>query len=68
MTSLLFAPLIGMQIWYAAPLIVTISLVYCATRHEQMQSIIVAALRFGGWIVGFMAILYLVLTLVSWGL
>ncbi len=31
--------------WYSLPLIVAISLVYSATRHEQMQPILAHALR-----------------------
>jgi hypothetical protein len=45
------------QLWYAFPLIVSISLVYAATRHEDMPSILRHAVRFGGWIVVFLAVL-----------
>jgi hypothetical protein len=38
------------QLWYALPLVVTISLVYSATRHEEMSSILWHALRLGTWI------------------
>jgi uncharacterized membrane protein len=53
------------QLWYAAPLIVVVSLVYAATRHEQMGAILVHALRLGTMIVGFMAAVLLVLIAVS---
>ncbi|MCA9246181.1 MAG: hypothetical protein KDA42_03670 [Planctomycetales bacterium] len=54
------------QLWYALPLIVTVSLVYAATRHERMEPILAHALRFGGWIGGFMlAILLVILALSS---
>ncbi len=42
------------QLWYALPLVVSISLVYAATRHEDMPSILVHSLRFGGWVVAFL--------------
>lgn len=43
------------QLWYSLPLVVSISLVYAATRHEDMPSILNHALRFGAWIVAFLA-------------
>ena len=56
------------DMWYALPLIVAVSLVYSATRHEQMRPILLHALRVGLWIVGFMAAIFVVLWLLSWGL
>jgi hypothetical protein len=56
------------QLWYALPLIVAISLVYAATRHEAMTPILLHAVRLGGWITGFMAFLFAVLMGVSWWL
>jgi len=56
------------RLWYALPLVVTISLVYGATRHELPGPIIEHALRFGLWIITFMAIIFVVLWLVTWGL
>lgn len=53
-------------LWYALPLVVTVSLVYAATRHEEMGPILRHALRVGVWIVGFMAIGFVVLALLSW--
>ncbi|HYW81450.1 MAG TPA: hypothetical protein VE890_17830 [Thermoguttaceae bacterium] len=53
------------DMWYTLPLIVAVSLVYSATRHEQVGPILVHALRIGVWIVGFMAVIFAVLTLVS---
>lgn len=53
------------QMWYSLPLIIAVSLVYAATRHEYMQPILGHALRFGGWIVAFMLIILLVLTVLS---
>ena len=52
--------------WYALPLVIVVSLVYSATRHEQMAPILAHAFRIGIWIVGFMVIVFLVLLLISW--
>jgi hypothetical protein len=49
------------QFWYAAPLVVSISLVYAATRHEEMKPILAHAVRVAGWIVGFMVVVFLLL-------
>jgi hypothetical protein len=49
------------QFWYAAPLVVSISLVYAATRHEEMKPILVHAVRVAAWIVGFMVVVFLLL-------
>ena len=56
------------DLWYALPLIVSVSLVYAATRHEDMGPILNHSLRIGVWICGFMAIIFAVLLLLSWGL
>ena len=53
------------RMWYALPLIVSISLVYGATRHELMRPILEHAVRFAGWIVGFMGVLFVVIWFVS---
>jgi hypothetical protein len=58
-TFLLFADI--NRLWYSIPLIVVISLVYGATRHELRRPIFEHAFRFGAWIVGFMAILGVVM-------
>jgi hypothetical protein len=54
------------QLWYALPLIVVVSLVYAATRHEEMAPILSHAIRIGGWIVSFMAIVFAVLFVMAW--
>jgi hypothetical protein len=53
---------------YLAPLVVVISLVYGATRHELMGPILVHAVRAAGWILGFMAIIFAILLALSWRL
>lgn len=61
-SSLLFA-LAGSvpNIYYAAPLIVVISLVYGATRHEAPAEIIKHSVRSIVWVVGFMAIIMVII-------
>ena len=54
------------RIWYCLPLIVSISLVYGATRHELMRPILEHAVRFGVWIVTFMLAIFAVTVLFSW--
>ena len=52
--------------WYSLPLIVTVSLVYAATRHELMGPILAHAMRIGIWIVSFMMVVLAVLLTISW--
>jgi len=54
------------HLWYALPLIVSISLVYGATRHELIGPILHNSLRAATWIVGFMATIFVILWAVSW--
>lgn len=61
------APLLGVsRLWYCVPLIVSVSLVYGATRHELMPQIIEHALRFGSWIITFMLLIFALLVFVTW--
>jgi hypothetical protein len=53
-------------LWHAIPIILAISLVYGATRHELMGPILHHAYRTAVWIVGFMAAIALVLGVISW--
>lgn len=53
------------QLWYVIPLVVSISLVYGATRHERMWPILEHSLRFAIWILGFLGVLFVILCLVS---
>lgn len=53
------------QIWYALPLVVVVSLVYAATRHELMAPILHRALRTAVWIAGFMGIVFGILYLID---
>jgi hypothetical protein len=54
------------QLWFAVPLVVAISLVYGATRHEEIGPILNHAVRTGAWIVGFMLIIAAILLGFSW--
>lgn len=54
------------QLWYLLPLVISISLVYGATRHELMKPILANALHTAFWILGFMAIIFIVLYGVEW--
>jgi len=56
------------QLWYALPLIVVVSLVYAATRHELMKPILHHALRMGTMITGLMGIVLIILAVISWQL
>lgn len=63
------APLLAMgieRLWYAAPLIVSVSLVYSATRHEETGPILQHAARFALWVLVFMAIVTIALSTMGW--
>ena len=51
--------------WFAFPLIVSVSLVYAATRHEDVGAILSHAFRVAVWIVGFMLLVFGILYAVS---
>ena len=64
--SLIFAHIIAQsmwdaQIWYAIPLIVAVSLVYGATRHENLKEILIQSYRSAVWVIGFMAIIFAII-------
>ena len=62
----LLAALGAARMWYAVPLITSVSLVCAATRHEEMNAILIHAFRFGLWIVVFMAIVLGVIQFLTW--
>ncbi len=53
-------------LWHAIPIILAISLVYGATRHELVKPILWHAYHTAVWIVGFMLAIVAVLVVVSW--
>jgi hypothetical protein len=56
----------NVDLWYAVPAIIAVSLVYAATRHEQMRPILFHAGRVAIWITGFMVAIFAVIQFVSW--
>jgi hypothetical protein len=54
------------QLWYVMPLVVSISLVYGATRHELIGPILHNSFRAVVWIIGFMGSIFLILLVISW--
>lgn len=53
------------DLWFSLPLIVAVSLVYSATRHELPLPIAVGAGRMAAWIGGFMLIGFVILFVLS---
>lgn len=53
-------------LWHAIPIIVIISLVYGATRHELLRPILLNAYHTAVWIVSFVAVIFAILWVVSW--
>ena len=53
-------------LWHAIPIVLVVSLVYGATRHELFWPILLNAYRTAVWIVGFMAAIFAILLVVSW--
>lgn len=68
MLPLLIASLGIAQSWYMLPLIVAVSLVYGATRHELPRPILYHAWHTAVWMVIFMGGIFVVLWVVSWWL
>lgn len=56
------------RLWYALPLIVAVSLVYAATRHEAIPPILEQAVRFAIWIGVFMLIIAAIMQFFTWRL
>jgi len=65
MLPVLLALLDVNMLWYALPLVVAVSLVYAATRHETMNPILHHAVRVGAYIVGFMLVIFAILWFMS---
>ena len=53
------------HMWYALPLVVSVSLVYAATRHERIHPILSHAVRTAIWILGFMVVAFIILFLIQ---
>jgi hypothetical protein len=65
-SPLLLAALGAVRFWYAVPLITSVSLVCAATRHEEMNAILIHAARFALWIIVFMGIVLVALQFLGW--
>jgi hypothetical protein len=63
---MVFPPLAVVSLWYALPLIVSVSLVCAATRHELMRPIVEHAVRFAAWLVVFMVSFMVLLGVLEW--
>jgi len=68
MNPALLATFVHSQLWYLLPLVVVVSLVYGATRHELVGPILHHAFKAGIWILGFMGVVLFILLFVSWNL
>ena len=68
MMPLFAATLLASQLWYVVPLILSVSLVYGATRHELPRPILYHAWHTGLWMAVFMGGIFIVLWLVSFTL
>ncbi len=53
-------------LWYAFPVLVSVSLVYGATRHEEIPYIVRFAWHTFTWLFGFMAVLFAIIWFVAW--
>lgn len=65
MVPLFSAISIGL-LWHAIPIVLIVSLVYGATRHEYFGPILHNAYRTALWIVGFMLLIAAVLVALAW--
>jgi hypothetical protein len=58
---MMLPPLAVVSLWYALPLVVSVSLVCAATRHELMRPILEHAARFAAWLIVFMVVFMVLL-------
>jgi len=62
-----FSPIFAhSRLWYYVPLLVSISLVYGATRDERMLQILDHSLRFCVWVLTFMLTIAVIVILFTW--
>jgi hypothetical protein len=66
LSTILVAALAVSRLWYALPLVTSVSLVCAATRHEEMNAILIHAFRFALWIVVFMGIVLAGIQFLTW--
>lgn len=56
-----FSPVLGLvtpQLWYAVPLVISVSLVWGATRHERLREIVAHSIRSLFWVLTFVSIVF----------
>ncbi|MEO1614934.1 MAG: hypothetical protein AAFV88_03735 [Planctomycetota bacterium] len=51
---------------YYVPLIVAISLVFGATRHEETSTVLMHSFYTARWVTGFMAVIFVALLVINW--
>lgn len=56
------------RLWYALPLLVAVSLVYAATRHEDVGGILNHAWRFAVWTLVFVGVVAAIVQITTWTL
>ena len=56
-----FLALVTPQLWYAVPLVLAVSLVWGATRHERLREIFAHTIRSLIWVLTFVAIVFAVI-------
>ena len=54
------------QLWYLLPLMISVSLVYGATRHELAGPILHHAWKTALWMGAFMGVIFAILLILSW--
>ncbi|MEX2027507.1 MAG: hypothetical protein WEH44_09400 [Pirellulaceae bacterium] len=65
MIAIPLAALLAPQIWYMLPLLVAVSLVYGATRHELLIPILQHAWRTAVWMLVFMGVIFVLLVVLE---
>ena len=59
--AVLLAAATTARIWYALPLVLVVSLVYGATRHEHLLEILVHSFRSAVWLLTFMTAIFAII-------
>jgi len=62
-SQLVAAGAMDARIWWSLPLVVSISLVYGATRHEYIGQILIQSYKSAIWVIGFMLLIFAII----WG-
>jgi len=65
LSPLLAVSLWQARLWYAIPLVLVVSLVYGATRHERMKDIFEQSIRTAIGLVGFMSAIFVLIWLIG---